>query len=63
MGEATKTFTTLARKSEGNATREEGPWCRSEDNIKMAVKEIGLRLWIISNWLRIRSRGSITETR
>ena len=56
MGEKRGVYRVLARKSEGK--RPPGkPRRRWEDNIKMEIQEMGLGLWIGTNWLGIVTCG------
>jgi hypothetical protein len=52
MGEWRSVYRVLVRKPEGN--RPPGrPRRRWDDNIKMYLQEVGLRVWTGLSWLRI----------
>jgi hypothetical protein len=51
-------YKVLVGKSEGK--RPFGrPRCRWEDGIRMDLREIGLRVWIRFDWLRIGTGGGL----
>ena len=52
MGEGRGIYRFLVGKPEGRRSRH-----RWEDNIKMALKEMGFGLWTASSWLRIGTGG------
>ena len=56
MGERRGIYRFLVGKPEGRRPLRR-PRHRCEDNIKMALKEVGFGLWTGSNWLRIGTSG------
>jgi hypothetical protein len=53
MGEKRNVYRLLVGKTKGR------PRCRWIDNIKMALLEIGLRVWTGLIWLRIGTGGEL----
>jgi hypothetical protein len=58
MGEERKLYKVLVGKPEGKSPLG-SPRRRWEDGIRMDLREIGLRVWIAFDWLRIETGGRL----
>jgi hypothetical protein len=58
MGATTNAYKTRLRKREGKK-QFNSPRNIWEDNIKMTLKDLGMRVWTGFNWLRTESSGRI----
>jgi hypothetical protein len=61
MGQMKNAYKIMVGKSKGKRPLKR-PRCRWEDNIKMNIKEIGLRAWIGFMWLRIGTGSGFLRT-
>jgi hypothetical protein len=58
MGKERKLYKVLVRKPEGRRPLGR-PRHRWEDGIRMDLREIGLGVWIVFDWLRIWTSGGL----
>ena len=56
MGERRGVYRVLVGQPEGNRPLGR-PRCKSEDNIKVDLQEVGCGVWARSSWLRIGTGG------
>jgi hypothetical protein len=56
MGEGRGVYRVLVRKPEGKRPLRRPRW-RWEDNIKMNLQEVDVRVWTEFSWLRIETGG------